>query len=382
MTPTQERSWQSALSAQNRIQNVLKRAQQLDISPTFLPYSGVEIVTGKQDEQGNDIVYFSGDTSGWVLTINNPWGTQAQADDIIAKIRGFTYQPYEATGALVDPTAELGDGVSVNDVYSGIYKISRNFSSLMSANIAAPQSEDLDHEYPYESKADRAITRKFSSMESELAINSQEISAKVSVTGGASQSVSWSLTASDWSVYANGTRVFRITPTGAEVNGKVTATSGKIGGFDIGASAISYNGLTWNGNKTGIYLGTQGIQLGAANGAFFQASSSGAVRAHNMTLTGTLTIGGQTITAAALRSGAQSAYSNSGTWSTGAGYGYNYNKATQKGTSSYPAYFKCGQITATGGLFLNGRFDWGGYTIGRTTIIDGNGNVKNILGWQ
>ena len=322
------------MSAQNRVQNVLKRAQQLDISPTFLPYSGVEIVTGKQDEQGNDLVYFSGDTSGRVLTINNPWGTQAQADDIIAKIRGFTYQPYEATGALVDPNAELGDGVSVNDVYSGIYKLSRNFSSLMSANISAPQSEDLDHEYPYESKADRAITRKFSSMESELAINSQEISAKVSVNGGASQSVSWSLTASDWSVYANGTRVFRITPTGAEVNGKITATSGKIGGFDIGSSSISYNGLTWNGSKTGVYLGTSGIQLGSASGSFFQASANGVVKAHNMTLTGTLTIGGQTITAAALRSGAQSAYNNGGTWTgtsnawssaTGTSAGFNGN---------------------------------------------------------
>ena len=308
------------MSAQNRIQNVLKRAQQLDISPTFLPYSGVEIVTGLQDEQGNDIVYFSGDASGRVLTITNPWGTQAQADDIIAKIRGFTYQPYEATGALLDPTAELGDGISVNDVYSGIYKLSRTFSSLMSANASAPQSEDLDHEYPYESKADRAITRKFSSMESELAINSQEISAKVSVTGGASQSVSWSLTASDWSVYANGTRVFRITPTGAEVNGKITATSGKIGGFDIGASAISYNGLSWNGTKTGIYLGTQGIQLGNKNSSYFQASASGDVTARNITLLGTLYFkdsNGTTrsMDANSLRVGAQSAYSNGGSWS-------------------------------------------------------------------
>ena len=307
------------MSAQNRIQNVLKRAQQLDISPTFLPYSGVEIVTGLQDEQGNDIVYFSGDASGRVLTITNPWGTQAQADDIIAKIRGFTYQPYEATGALLDPTAELGDGISVNDVYSGIYKLSRTFSSLMSANASAPQSEDLDHEYPYESKADRAITRKFSSMESELAINSQEISAKVSVTGGASQSVSWSLTASDWSVYANGTRVFRITPTGAEVNGKITATSGKIGGFDIGARAISYNGLSWNGTKTGIYLGTQGIQLGNKNSSYFQASASGDVTARNITLLGTLYFkdsNGTTrsMDANSLRVGAQSAYNNSGTW--------------------------------------------------------------------
>lgn len=363
------------MSAQNRIQNVLKRAQQLDISPTFLPYSGVEIVTGLQDEQGNDIVYFSGDASGRVLTISNPWGTQSQADDIIAKIRGFTYQPYTAEGALLDPTAELGDGISVNDVYSGIYKLSRNFSSLMSANASAPQSEDLDHEYPFESKADRAITRKFSAMESELAINSQEISAKVSVTGGASQSVSWSLTAQDWSVYANGSRVFRITPTGAEVTGKLTATSGKIGGFDIGASAISYNGLAWNGNKTGIYLGTQGIQLGAANGAFFQASAGGAVKAHNMTLTGTLTIGGQTITAAALRSGAQSAYSNSGTWSSASS---GWNNATKTGTSSYPSSFTCANLIAKTDVAAN-SYHYSGHALYLGTIRDYYNTERKVV---
>ena len=336
------------MSAQNRIQNVLKRAQQLDISPTFLPYSGVEIVTGLQDEQGNDIVYFSGDASGRVLTITNPWGTQAQADDIIAKIRGFTYQPYTAEGALLDPTAELGDGISVNDVYSGIYKLSRTFSSLMSANASAPQSEDLDHEYPYESKADRAITRKFSSMESELAINSQEISAKVSVTGGASQSVSWSLTASDWSVYANGTRVFRITPTGAEVNGKITATSGKIGGFDIGLSAISYNGLTWNGTKNGIYLGTSGIQLGSKNGSFFQASASGDVKANNMTLTGTLNVGGSTISAANLRSGAVGGNNWAGA-KTGYGYATDvWANSFHSQSTSYFAYVQTYVLTHYG----------------------------------
>lgn len=316
------------------IQNVLKRAQNLDISTQFQPYSGVEIVTGAQDEDGKDIVFSAGDASGRVLSIYNEWGTQEQADNILASIRGFAYQPYVASGALVDPNAELGDGVSVNDVYSGIYKMSRNFSSLMAADIEAPQSEEIDHEYPFESSGSRQTTRKFSAMESELRMNSQEISAKVSVTGGLSQSVSWSLTAQDWSVYANGTRVFRVTPTGAEVTGKLTATSGKIGGFDIGSSAISYNGLTWNGSKTGIYLGTSGIQLGSASGSFFQASSSGAVRAHNMTLTGTLTIGGQTITAAALRSGAQSAFTNGGTWTstsngwsnaTGTSAGFNGN---------------------------------------------------------
>ena len=364
---------------QFEVQNVLKRAQQLDISTQFQPYSGVEIVTGAQDENGDDIVYTAGDASGRVLTIYNEWGTQTQADNILSSIRGFAYQPYVAQGALLDPSAELGDGVSVNDVYSGIYKLSRNYSSLMSADIQAPQSEEINHEYPYESSQNRQTARKFSAMESELRMNSQEISAKVSVTGGNASNVSWSLTAYDWSVYANGNRVFRITPTGAEVTGKITASSGKIGGFDIGSTAISYNGLTWGGSKNGIYLGTSGIQLGSASGSYFQASSNGIVKAHNMTLTGTLNIGGTNITAAALRSGAQSAYSNGGTWSSAAS---GWNNATRSGTTSYPSTFKCGTLTVTSGISVSGVFTWGNYTIGRTTIRDYNNVQRNVLSWQ
>lgn len=373
------------MSAQNRIQNVLKRAQQLDISPTFLPYSGVEIVTGLQDEEGKDIPpYFAGDRSGRVLTINNPWGTQAQADDIIAKIRGFTYQPYEATGALVDPTAELGDGLSVNDVYSGIYKLSRNFSSLMSANISAPQSEDLDHEYPYETKAGREITRKFSAMESELSIASGKIEAKVSVNGGENQSVSWSLTAQDWSVYANGTRVFRITPTGAEVNGKITATSGKIGGFDIGASAISYNGLTWNGTKTGIYLGTQGIQIGNKNSSYFQASANGDVYARNISLMGNLYMYNAngtsytTINAQTLASRANSAYTStsSGGYCYGAASGW--NNAIKTNATSYPSSFTCTNLVAKTDVSAN-SYHFSGKVLYLGTLKDYYGTERNVV---
>lgn len=330
------------MSAQFENNPLVKRYMELDVSPAFDAYTGVEIVV---DE---NTTYFAGSTGGRIITINNPWGTQAMADNILENLRGFTYQPYTASGALLNPAAEIGDAVTLDvSTYSGIFKMSKNFSSLMSTDIEAPQDEEIDHEYPFEPKQNREITRKFSAIESEFAIQSNEISAKVSQTGGDASSVSWSLTSTAWTVKANGTEVFKVDRNGATVTGKITATSGKIGGFDIGSNAISYNGLTWNGNKNGIYLGSSGIQLGSTSGSYFQASNSGVVKAHNMTLTGTLNIGGTNITAAALRSGAQSAYTNGGTWSTGAGYGYNYNNATQSGNAG-PRLFNCGALNVTG----------------------------------
>ena len=316
------------------------------MSPQFNGFSGVEVVV---DENTS---YFAGDDSGRIFTIQNPWGTQAQADNILASIQGYQYQPYTASGALLDPAAELGDGVSLHGVYGGIYKLTRNFFSLMEADISAPQDEEIDHEYPYEPQSAREINRKFTQVESELAMTSSEISAKVSQTGGNNASFGWNLLSDHFSLFSGNTEVFRVDSSGATVKGVITATSGKIGGFTIGSSSL-YNNISDfsnSGNKSsGVYIGTNGIRLGKN----FTVNSSGNVSANNMSLSGTLNIGGTNITAAALRSGAQSAYTNGSTWSTGAGYGYNYNNATKSSGGSYPSYFRAGVIYASNSLQTN-----------------------------
>ena len=338
----------------------------MDISPQFQPYSGVEIVVSE------DTAYFAGNRNGRVLTIETPWGTQEQANNILASLtqRGFQYQPYTAGNALVNPAAELGDAVTVNGVYSGIYKMSRSYSSLMAADIEAPQDEEVDHEFPYEPKQDRIYKRELAEARAQIKVNHDSIEAEVfraseaevqlssaiqqtatdisanvlRKTGGSSSSFGWTLTDSSWELKSNNQTVFRATSSGVEISGKVTATSGTIGGFTITGSSI-YNGMSnINSTSSGVYIGTNGIAVGCGR---FKVTSSGAVSAANMTLTGTLNIGGTNITAAALRSGAQSAYNNGSTWSTGAGYGYNYNAATASNPSSYPANFTAGRIVAT-----------------------------------
>lgn len=320
-----------------------KRLENLDETEAFDGYSRVEIIIDSEHSVS------AGAPGGRTLTIENPWGTEEQAQNILNSLQGFQYQPYKATRAHVNPAAELGDGATMNGLYSGIYKISRTYGPLMTADIEAPADEEIEHEYPYETKADREITRKFSAVESEFAIQSNEISAKVSQTGGDASSVSWSLTSTAWTVKANGTEVFKVDRNGATVTGKITATSGKIGGFDIGASAITYNKQTWGGTSVnGIYFGTSGLQIGRKpknandNASYFSASASGTIEARNLKLTGTLNIGGTDITAAALRSGAQSAYTNGGTWS---GTSTTVDNAFNKNTKV--KYLNCTTLTAT-----------------------------------
>ena len=364
--------------------NLGKRLSDLSISPQFNGYSGVEIVI---DEETS---VFAGNNTGRILTINNPWGTQEQANNILAGIQGFQYQPYTASGALLTPAAELGDAVTVNGVYSGVYRMSRNHSAMMSADISAPQDEEINHEYPYEAKRNLEISREFRAVESKFAIQSNEISAKVSQTGGNDSSVGWSLTSEAWTVMANNTEVFRIDQSGATVTGVIRATSGDIGGFNIGPSSI-YNGMeSIDSASNGVYIGTNGISVG---GGKFKVTSGGAVSATNMTLTGTLNIGGANITAAALRSGAQSAYSNSDYWSNGvttansalttANTAKTKADTAQSTADSAIKYFS-GQTTASNMLISKARISslyiGGGYRSLSVKTITIDGTTYSLVG--
>nr|DAX72546.1 MAG TPA: hypothetical protein [Caudoviricetes sp.] len=224
-----------------------------------------------------------------MLTVTIPYGTPQMARDILARLQGQSYQSYEASTALLDPAAELGDAVEVRGVFGGIYKRDRKLDKLYSADIAAPGDEEIDHEYPYQSSQARQIVRERkqtkaslqvlsdnisaevsarieqgNELTSRLDIQSGQISARVTKTGGDSSSFGWELLNDSWTVKANNTTVFKVTKSGAEVRGKITALSGKIGGFDIQSDYLSYNNQGWNDTNTqGIYIGVKGIQCGS-----------------------------------------------------------------------------------------------------------------------
>lgn len=184
--------------------NLFRKAVNLEVSPKFNAYTGVRIITGIQDEDGNDIVYEAGNDSGRVLEINSEWGTQEQANNTLAQIQGKEYKPYTADGTILDPAAELNDGVTVNGVYSGICSKITRFNSLMSADISAPQDLEIDHEYQFETSQDRKYIRQLKETKSELKIQASQIAAKVSSSGGSASSFGWVLTDHDWCLYSGG----------------------------------------------------------------------------------------------------------------------------------------------------------------------------------
>ena len=287
--------------------NVRKSLSSLEKQDTFNGYSKVVVVVS--DEMG----YSAGSDTGRTLTLECPWGSQKMANDILAKIRGWQYQPYTASDAHLNPAAEIGDGVSVGSVYSGIYQKDVSHGPLYTANLSAPGGEKINYKYEYKSPTTRKIERQYKetkasltvladqimaevtarqsdteTLSAALAVQANEISAKVSRTGDNGASFGWSLTADGWTLTSNGGTVLKADKSGLSVTGKITATSGVIGGLTIKDGYLSTNGQTWGGtNTTGIYFGPNGIQLGK----YFTVDSGGNLTAYSGKFLGTVQAG-------------------------------------------------------------------------------------------
>ena len=290
--------------------NLLRRVKSLGVSTKQNAYSGVVIFAG-QDDEGNNIEYRSGDATGTVLEITNEWGSQAQADAIYQKIKGYQYQPYRATGCQLDPASEIGDAVTVKDIYGGVFKKSSIFGTYVITDVEAPSKEEVEHEFQIKSPTNRRYERFTRSVRSSLSITASKIAAEVEdrksaddllrasinvnaeaiearvnkESGDSSSDFWWKLLSTGWDVGTGSKTVFAVKKTGAYVDGEIRATSGKIGGFDIKSNYLSYNGQTWGGtNSTGAYIGQSGIQLGKN----FKVDMQGKLTASSGTFGGTI----------------------------------------------------------------------------------------------
>lgn len=382
--------------------NIRRGATTLDASEQFDGYSKVVITVS------DDVEFTSGTDSGRTLTLECPWGTQKMADDILAKIRGYQYQPYTAGGAILDPAAELGDGVSIGSVYGGLYKKDITLNSLYTADISAPSDEKINNEFPFKSASERKVSRELYNLSSELkiqaglisaeveerksavetlnaqlVIQANEISTKVSKTGGNSSSFGWTLTDSSWTVYSNGSAVLTATSGGLEVAGKIVARSGQIGGFNITSNSLSYNNMTWGGtNSSGIYIGPSGIQLGKN----FKVDSSGNLTAASGTFTGYVRAGN-------IQYGGSAGYFSGDGLSSGSVYGGSGGKISGGSISTYNtsggintslgyadyAYNVVRGITQASHI-ITSRLTVGNYSAGWQTIryVNSNGSTSSV----
>ena len=370
--------------------NIGTNAQDVKKSVTLMPYSRVIVTVDEETE------YEAGNTSGLTLEVYCPWGSQAMANNILTAVRGYQYQPYTATGAIVDPAAEMGDAVNVNSVYGGLYQQDITFGHSFYSDFAAPEDEQLDHEFTYESPTERRITRQAAQTKAEfritndaiaqevlarqadgrefrasLSTQAQEIAARVTQRGGNNASFGWSLISTAFTLYSGNKAVFTCNSGGISVDGNITARSGYIGngssGFTIGNTFIKNNKNSPTDTMSGVYIGTNGIGVG--NGVF-SVDTSG-----NLTVKGRITATSGYIGTAANGFEIGSNYirknktsptdSNSGVYigTNGIGVGNGVFSVDTSGNLKVK-----GRVEATSGYIGNGS---SGFEIGSTFIRNG-----------
>ena len=290
--------------------NILRNMVSFDKAEQFDGYSKVIVIVS------DEIEYSAGTDTGRTLTLNCPFGTQEIANNILQSIKGFQYQPMTVENALVDPSVEIGDGISANGVYSGVYSLETKFNSNLPTSVSAPADEELYEEHTYIPKTEREVTRKFLDFQSQfriqdgkisaeveerksdtksiratLEVQAGQITAKVNKNDGSSSTFGWALETGSWRIFSGSNTVLKADKNGLEVKGVIRATSGEIGGFKITSNSLTYNNQSWGGtNSTGIYIGPNGIQCGSSSSGV-QITSNGNLYAENGYFRGSVNAG-------------------------------------------------------------------------------------------
>lgn len=215
----------------------------------------------------SETYYTAGNDTGRTLEVTCAWASQAMANSILAAVRNVEYQPYTAGEALMDPSAEIGDGVVVGGIYSVVANENVSFSRLYNSEISAPDLDEVDDEYPYESLERRQYDRELARTRSMISKSASEILLQVEGIAedleGQISSISVKLDSITLSVS----------------NGSTSSTiSLKAGDVTISSETIQMDGLV---TFTGLSSGTTTI-----NGACIK---TGQIDADRLNLTGAIT---------------------------------------------------------------------------------------------
>lgn len=227
----------------------------------------------------------AGDDTGLELKSDCPHGTQTMADTILAQVKGYQYRMFRADDAALDPSAELGDGVTAGGLYSVLARISEDGSGYTS--FSAPGEAELEDEFPTGGPVMTEFNRKVAAVRSQILKTAESITLKVEdeirgLSGElklTAESLTSSITATDGKVSSLKQYVDSIT---LEVSNGSTSSSItlKAGSAVIASKIIQMNGLV---TFTGLQNGTTTI-----DGACIK---TGLIAADRLNLTGAITFG-------------------------------------------------------------------------------------------
>lgn len=150
-----------------------KRISALELYDNIGPITGVALLLDDENE------LLAGDDSGYMLEVSCPYGTKAMAENILSSLSGKTYQGYRGENAILSPAAELGDGITVNGVYSLLAHRTVNFGPGHMSEIAAPGESAMENEYKWVDPKKKEFDRKLAVTRSLIEKNSEAIALRI-----------------------------------------------------------------------------------------------------------------------------------------------------------------------------------------------------------
>ena len=241
--------------------------------------------------------YEAGDDTGTVIEQDCPYATQQMANNLLATLQGYSYQGLEANGAKVSPIAELGDGITVNGLYTQLAYQNIRFSAGEVMDVAAPGSDETLHEYKTEGETTKQFTHQIAETRSLISKTSEEILLKVeNELEGLSSSFSVQLQQIQSQVTGLNGQVSSITQkvdniTLSVSNGSTSSSiSLSVGGVTVSSQTIQMNGLV---TFTGLANGTTTIDGACIKTGTIEASriDTDSLYVNAANITGSLTIG-------------------------------------------------------------------------------------------
>ena len=276
------------------------RMAQLDTSPSLAPVSKVILAVDSEN------AYIAGDDTGRTIEVTCPYGTQEMANNILAALSSYTYTPAMAQDAILDPAAEIGDGLTMGGVYTVLAQSTLTFDGLMTSDAGAPGQAEQESEYKYQSPVISDINWQLAETRSLISKTSKEILLQVeNELEGLSSSFSVQLQQIQSQVTGLDGQMSSITQTVSSITSQVNGLDGQVSSITQKVDNITLN--VTNGSTSssislsvgGVTVSSQTIQMnglvtftGLANGTTTidgACIKTGTIEAERLNLTGAIT---------------------------------------------------------------------------------------------
>ena len=354
--------------------------------------------------------YEAGDETGTVIEQDCPYASQEMANNLLVTLQGYSYQGLEANGAKVSPIAELGDGITVDGLYTQIAYQNIRFSTGSVMDVAAPGSNEVLHEYKTDGETTKKFTHQIAETRSTISKTAEEIRLEVeNELNGLSSSFTVQLDSIQSEVRGLGGQVSTISQTVSSISSTVSGLDNQVSSIEQKIDNITLSVDNGDSSST-LTISADGTELDSATIRFrgmvtfedLEGNGTTSINGNNL-MTGTVAadlIRGEEVELVGNRGTAgllflEDASSTSGEKITiesgaielNATLGDIYLEATI-GSSSY-VQISDGEIIAGRGDFhsnSDGRYDcgtlnnrWGTVYATSSTIITSDRNQKNSI---